>query len=1037
VSTPEVRVLGQLTVDGADVLGRLDRKGRTLLRLLALARGRPVPAEALAEALWAEAAPSRPADQVAVLASRARRIVGRDHLQHGDHGYRLHGVALDVDQLATVVAEAERRLAAGETGPAAAAGRMALTLVRGVLPDPASDADWVRADHAAVAALVRRSREVAAEALLAVGAWPEALEVAAADARTDSYDEAAWRAVMRAHVLAGRPALALAAYADLRASLADELGTDPAPETESLHTAVLRGDVGAAVPSPGPQVVGRGSQLAHLDSLVLRMRDDRMRVAVVTGEAGIGKTTMLRTWSRARTDAGDTVLSGTCGPLDASAPLDVVLAAIGDHLRQNSDAAALLGDDAPVLGPLIEPGSERVPPQLSDPVLGPATLYAAVTAVLSRIAGLGGAILVVDDAHLAGPALADWVRFASRRPLRLLVVAAVRPAEGQPIPATDEVGLGPLDLAETLELVGAERAEDLYARSGGHPLFLAELAGAPPGELPPSLVDAVVRRCADLGPAGEVVRTAAVLGSDVDLDLLASVLDRPVLEVLGDVELALERGLLEEYAGRYTFRHELVRTAIAAGAGPGRVAVLHARAAGVLSSRPDADPLLVAEHARLGGADALAATALRRAADRAAARFDHETTAALLDRSLALVPDEDTLLARARVRIRLTRYREAEADVGVAEQSGAAGAEIACWAAYFDRRFDDAVRYAQEGELLATDDFVRARCLVAEGRVRHARGDLAEAEEQLGAGLALTAGPDRLAAAAWLGVLMAHRSRVDEAVDLLRPATRQGTGPDQTSAVLHALLFTGHAHALAGRPAAALEVFERYGAEVERRHAPRFAGRGVNFGGWVLRNVGEVSAGVDAHQQALEVGVGSGTAELRVAALEDLAEGRIDAGDLEAAGDYLEEAKAALVGDLVFGWRLAMKLDLLQARWSLRSGDPGSALELATGLRDRAGRRGVPRYASVAALLVHQSHAALGEPVDLDRAWRDLADAERSVRLEAWRWAGETGSALGQRAWLDRAAGLADELAGRSAGAAEPLRAEAARRLDEWALTLP
>jgi hypothetical protein len=97
----------------------------------------------------------------------------------------------------------------------------------------------------------------------------------------------------------------------------------------------------------------------------------------------------------------------------------------------------------------------------------------------------------------------------------------------------------------------------------------------------------------------------------------------------------------------------------------------------------------------------------------------------------------------------------------------------------------------------------------------------------------------------------------------------------------------------------------------------------------------------------------------------------------------------------------------------------------------------VPRYASVAALLVHQCRAALGEPVDLDRAERDLADAERSVRLEAWWWAGETGAALRQRSWLDRAATLADELAGRTEGAAEALRSEAAHRLDGWALRLP
>jgi Bacterial transcriptional activator domain len=55
-------------------------------------------------------------------------------------------------------------------------------------------------------------------------------------------DEAAWRAVMAAHTAAGEPAAALAAYGRLRQTLAEELGTDPAPESQALHLAILRGD---------------------------------------------------------------------------------------------------------------------------------------------------------------------------------------------------------------------------------------------------------------------------------------------------------------------------------------------------------------------------------------------------------------------------------------------------------------------------------------------------------------------------------------------------------------------------------------------------------------------------------------------------------------------------------------------------------------------------------------------------------------------------------------------------------------------------
>jgi DNA-binding SARP family transcriptional activator len=87
-----------------------------------------------------------------------------------------------------------------------------------------------------------------------VGDHPRALAHARAATTTDPFDEPAWRTVMRAHVIAGEPAAALTAYEQLRTTLADELGTDPAPETQSLHLAILRGD--QAAPDP------RGSQVA-------------------------------------------------------------------------------------------------------------------------------------------------------------------------------------------------------------------------------------------------------------------------------------------------------------------------------------------------------------------------------------------------------------------------------------------------------------------------------------------------------------------------------------------------------------------------------------------------------------------------------------------------------------------------------------------------------------------------------------------------------------------------------------------------------
>ena len=296
-----MRVLGDLTVDGTD-LTRLDRKARSLLQLLALARGRPVSADALVDALWGDEPPARPGDQLAVLASRLRRELGRDRIERSDGGYRVRADWLDLSELDAVVAEAERRHAAGEIAGAVSAARIGLALVRGPVPEPRTDAPWAIAEHAAAVRLVQRARQVAAAAFVDAGLWLDALDLAAADALADPLDEQAVRTVMRAQAAAGRPGLALAAYAELRETLADQLGTDPSPETDALHTAILRGEVPVHATSRVSTVlVGRTSQAAHLDALALRAVDDRSaRVAKVVGDAGIGKTTLLDAWSGAR-----------------------------------------------------------------------------------------------------------------------------------------------------------------------------------------------------------------------------------------------------------------------------------------------------------------------------------------------------------------------------------------------------------------------------------------------------------------------------------------------------------------------------------------------------------------------------------------------------------------------------------------------------------------------------------------------------------------------------------------------------------------
>ncbi len=1044
-----VRVLGDFGVDGLEPHAIGSRKARLALHLLALAGGQAVPSGVLIDAIWGHTPPARPEDQLAVLVSRLRSVVGRDRIGHRDGGYQLCCDWLDAAELAVLTGEVERRQAAGNVMGAASAARVALSLVRGDGPR-ALPGEWALLRQAELVRLVGRGRRVAAAALLDAGDWMAAADAAAAALEREPYDEVALRVLLRAYALGGRVAAALAVYASTRERLAEELGTDPSPETQALYTAILRGDVaqpgpaaGQAPGTAGAGLVGRDRELAYLDAAALRSRGGRAEVIVVDGEPGIGKTTLLRAWAASRAAAGDTVLSAPCGPLDRAMPLDALLTALAALLRRLGPELAtdVLGSDAAVLGPLLGTAPGPAPrPALADSLLGPAVLYAALVRVLDRLAERAPLVVIVNDAHLAGPALADWVRFARRAGIRAALVAAARPGGGEPLPGTGYLHLDVLGRDAAAALVGPARVDELYARSRGHPLFLTELAQQAAGTEPPaSLVESVSARCDELGEAGVLLRAAAVIGQDLDVNLLAAVLSRPLVTVLDDAERAAAGQLLAEEDGTFRFRHELVREALAASASPGRAALLHRQAGRVLAQRPAADPVTVAQHARLGGDVELAARALREAAGRAAERFDHAAAEALLDDALLLHAEPDGWLARARVRTRRGRYPAALADVERAAATGPAALEVGAWAAYFGRRFGQAAQFAEDGALAAADPAGRGRCLAAGGRIHHAAGHLDQAELLLGEAVSLAQGADRVTAAAWLGVLRAHQSRAEEALTLLRPAARGQIGAEHTSATLHALLFTGHAHALAGRPALALAAFRRYTAEVDRRQVPRFAGRAVNFTGWVLRNLGAWAEALDQHQQALEVAQRDGTAEVTIAALEDLAEQSLAAGDPDGAAARLAEAAALLHGDLVFGWRLALKHQLLSGRLAVLRGDPEGALAAAGALQVRAAGLGVPRYATAARLVAHRARHALRLPVDLTVVRADLDALDRAVSIEAWWWTGELAADLGQPAWLDRAAEQAARLAGVAGDHADGLRAAAAHRLDGWrsAIRLP
>src|SRR4051794_3617011 len=273
------------------------RKARTLLKLLAVHRARQVPVDLIVDVLWGAEPPSRPEANVASLVSRLRARFGREVVTGRRDSYRLGrppAVLVALDVAAAALAAAVRPLAAGEPALAGAvSGRVLEALGEGEALPEDRDAEWARPARTETAELLQKARHLAVKAALAVADPATARDVSAKAIAADPWDEEACRLLMRAEAALFEPARALAAYERLRASLADEFGADPAPETRRVHLSILReerAEPTAANPAPESQLAGRTAETRRLAEAWRGAAGGKPALVLISGEAGIGKT---------------------------------------------------------------------------------------------------------------------------------------------------------------------------------------------------------------------------------------------------------------------------------------------------------------------------------------------------------------------------------------------------------------------------------------------------------------------------------------------------------------------------------------------------------------------------------------------------------------------------------------------------------------------------------------------------------------------------------------------------------------------------
>jgi DNA-binding SARP family transcriptional activator/tetratricopeptide (TPR) repeat protein len=467
-------------------------KQRGVLAALAMTPGRTVSVATLVDRVWGER-PPRSTNAIAPYAARLRRLLpdGVAALRFTAGGYRLECARdiVDLHRARRIAGAARRARAAGDDEAAAALFGAALD---GWSAEPLAglSGEWAARTRAALVAERLDLYAERAGSQLACARYAEVVDELRPVLAERPAAEGVAAALIRALACSGRTAAALTAYAEVRAAVAAELGSEPSPGLRELHVRILRGQLpdppaAAALPRPStlpPETAGFIAREDELDRLDLLLAGDTAvpRIAAVWGAAGIGKTALAVRWAhRAAPAFPDGVLYADLRGFDAAG----TATAVGDVLRDLLEALGV--------------GADRIP----------STVDARTGLYRSTVAGRR-VLVVLDnarDADQARPLLPGSVTCATLVTSRADLTGLVAREGARPL---------------VLDLLGPDDAYRLLSARLGAGRLAAE----------PAAVRRITAACGGLPLALAVVAARAAVHPAAPLAAVSEALDRTLRE---------------------------------------------------------------------------------------------------------------------------------------------------------------------------------------------------------------------------------------------------------------------------------------------------------------------------------------------------------------------------------------------------------------------------------------------------------------------------------------------------------------------------
>jgi DNA-binding SARP family transcriptional activator len=610
-----------LVYDGNPVPGLDSPRLQSFLAYLLIHRDAPLQRQHLAFIFWPDSSESQARTNLRNLLYRLREAFPEvdDYLEINQQTLWWKPKAaygLDLDQFEGAAAHTDQTGSGTDQAAHLTALTAAVEAYRGDLLPGCYD-DWIQPERERLSQIYLRLLEELVEILEVNQDYDPAIQYAQQLIRQDPLLEISYQRLMAIYLSSGERARAVRTYHQCVEVLEKEMGLDPSPETRKLYRQIMEREVPAEEPSrvteKRTRLVGRDRDWNILQKAWL---DHQIggHLAVIMGEAGVGKTYLAEEFIRWAKKGGITCLKTRSYPTEdelAYTPVTALLRNKEIQKRFSGLDETWLIELARLLPEMRDQFPDLPDPEkLSESWKRQRMFEASAQALLGDESRL---VLILDDLQWCDRETLDWLRFMleCESNVKFLVIGGVRTEDltaDSPLIAffadlggknkITEILLDRLDLEATRslaanlwgEVVEERAAARLYQETEGNPLFVAEMvragyfAESEEYKLPPRVQAVIETRLNALSSESrDLAALAAVVGREFDFELLFRTGEIREEELLGGLDELWSRRLIrDEGAEGYNFSHDKFREVLYGELSPHRRTHYHKKVARAL-----------------------------------------------------------------------------------------------------------------------------------------------------------------------------------------------------------------------------------------------------------------------------------------------------------------------------------------------------------------------------------------------------------------------------------------------------------------------